>query len=114
MTLDKAYGEIVFTSNAWGTNENGTFFWKWTDLETYPCSTEELGIDRTEGKKSRFMPFHYSSKKTVEFKQKTFLCMRKEESYVYGDYNTNQGRTIRIKLRKCVGHSYCKTDEEIN
>ena len=54
--LDKSYGELIFTKNVWGMNEDGTPFWFWTELETYPCSKEELGIDNSEGKKSRFMP----------------------------------------------------------
>ena len=80
--LDKSYGEIVFTSHTWGIKEDGIFFLEDKDLESYSCSKEELGTDKSQGKRSRFMPLHYSSKKTVEMKQKTFICINKEDSYV--------------------------------
>ena len=43
--------------------------------------------------------------------------MNKKESSISGNYNSEQGRIIRIKLRKCVNETetgnYCKPEEEI-
>ena len=58
--LDKSYGELTFASSVWGVNEDGSVFWNIVDLETHPCSEEELGVDSEQG--TRFMPVHESSK----------------------------------------------------
>ena len=39
--------------------------------------------------------------------------MSKEDSYIFGDYNSESGRMISILLEKCHDKPYCKTDEEI-
>ena len=32
---------------------------------------------------------------------------------INGDFNTDTARLIQIQLKKCVGHDYCKTDDEM-
>ena len=33
---------------------------------------------------------------------------------MYGGFDSNLGRAIRVQLNACVGKSYCKSKEEIN
>ena len=60
------------------------------------------------------MPLNKTNKPIVKIKQKTFQCIKKEDSYIYGDFNSNSGRMIRIKVNRCVDKSYCKSEKEIN
>ena len=39
--------------------------------------------------------------------------MSKEDSYIFGDFNSESGRMISILLEKCHDKPYCKSDEEI-
>ena len=41
------------------------------------------------------------------------MCINKEDMRINGDWDSNSARLIDLKLAKCHGHSYCKTDEEI-
>ena len=49
----------------------------------------------------------------VEKYHKKFLCIDKDELFIYGDFDSNQARLIQIQLEKCTGHSYCKEPSEI-
>lgn len=47
LVLDKSYGEFKFLKSQWGIDEtDGSFFHQFIDLEAYPCTKEELGIDQ--------------------------------------------------------------------
>ena len=111
VVFDKTYGEIVFTLASWGINEDESIFSNIPDLETYPCTPEELGL--TENDSTRFMPLNEDSRPAVALKQASLVCMKKEDSFIYGDYNSNNARMIRIMVRKCVDKPYCKTEKEM-
>ena len=59
------------------------------------------------------MPLKETSIQDVTFKKKSFRCMKKEDAYVFGNYNSNSGRMLRIKLKKCSNELYCKSEKEI-
>ena len=60
-------------------------------LETHYCTAEELGLANG---KSEFMPVSESSKVIVELYQKKFMCLKKEDAYIYGNYNSSTARLI--------------------
>ena len=108
--LDKSYGELIFSTSEWGFKDGQTYL-EYTDLETHTCSEEELGL--VNGEQTRFMQINESSIQDVIQKKKSFKCMKKEDSYIFGNYNSNSGRMIRIKLNKCANKIYCKPENEI-
>ena len=43
------------------------------------------------------------------------MCMKPEDSYIYGNYDTSVGRLIRVFLDRCTKtENNCKSKEEIN
>ena len=109
-TFDKSYGELTFATSEWGFKD-GEPYVEYTDLESHPCSEEELGFEN--GDETIFMPITESSIPTVSIKRKTFKCINKEDSYIFGNYDSNAARLMRIKLTKCVDKPYCKPENEI-
>ena len=93
--LDRSYGELYFSRSEWGFDEDGEFFVERTRLETYPCTEEELNSSSELGK--RFMPLHERNTQLFE-KQKEFMCMKEEDAYVYGDFDSDAARVITILL----------------
>ena len=77
----------------WGFDEDGEFYITRSRLETYPCSEEELNSNSEPGK--RFMPLHERNIQLFEA-QKLWLCMKEEDAYVYGDFDSDYARTITI------------------
>ena len=59
------------------------------------------------------MPLAESSIQDISLKKKTLRCMKKEDAYIFGNYNSNSGRMLRVKLMKCSNESYCKSEKEI-
>ena len=106
--MDPSFGELYFSSVEWGLDDKGSFFISRTKLETHICSAEELGLVNGN---SKFMPVHNSSHYHVETYQKKFLCMKPEDAYIYGNYDTEVGRLIRVFLNRCSGiENNCKSD----
>ena len=85
--LDKSYGEFVFNTSVWGLKEDGSIFWFQDEMESYPCSKEEIGVDIAEP--HRFNPVTERSQSIVRFKQTSFKCWKEEDSYIYGDYSSD-------------------------
>ncbi len=43
-----------------------------------------------------------------------FLCIDdKAEANIFGQFDSASGRYLQFVLKKCTGHSYCKSDDEI-
>ena len=40
-------------------------------------------------------------------------CIDKEEMRINGDFNSAAARVLDLRLVRCRGHKYCKSDEEI-
>ena len=45
---------------------------------------------------------------------KKFICIDKEDRYIFGNYNSMKARLLDVQLQKCQGEKYCKSEEEIN
>jgi len=110
--LTKDYGELFMNGYAWGPTEDGGFFTERKRLNDHICTLEELSYGG-DPKNHRFFPVHAASEGIVKFYQKKFLCLEPEDLLVYGDYNTGKARQHNVQLKKCVGHDYCRTPEEI-
>ena len=57
---------------------------------------------------------HVTSRRIVETYKKKFICAKKEDMWVNGDFNSIKARLINVVLSRCTGHDYCAKDEEIN
>ena len=66
--LDPTYGRLVFEKVSWGTDENGSFFTNYEEMDTHICTKDELGLGDPEGMK--FMPKDINVDGFVEQKQK--------------------------------------------
>ena len=69
--------------------------------------------DEEEQRPGKFFQVHEKSKNIIKLFQKKFLCIDQNQSYLFGDYDSETARTIRVQLLKCKGEVYCKTEEEI-
>ena len=45
--------------------------------------------------------------------QKKFQCLHKDDRFTQGNVNSEIASVLRLRLNKCQGKSYCKSDEEI-
>ena len=110
--LDPSYGSLTYTTYEWGDYENGEPYLKFEEIPSHNCSKEELGI---EGDNSSFMPIVEGSKNMVELYQKKFRCIKKEDMFINGDFDSAQARLNSIRLNRCVNTDtiICNTDEEI-
>ena len=89
--LDKKYGEIFFNGFAWGPTDDGGFFVERKRLDDHICSLEELSFEG-DSANWRFFPVHEASAGIVKFYQKKFICLKPEDLFIYGDYNTSKAR----------------------
>ena len=48
--IDPAYGRVRFRKREWGPTEDGNFFMGYSEVESHPCTTEELGLTGTDRK----------------------------------------------------------------
>ena len=86
-------------------------------MTTHICTSEELGLTDSKSENvsnGHFFPIHEKSVEVIKLYKKKLLCIDKEESTLFGDYNSLAARTITVQLKKCHGKVYCKSDEEIN
>ena len=60
------------------------------------------------------MPLHERTLSAIEMYQKKFVCLKKEDAYISGNYDSETARNIRIKLERCMGKDYCKSQEYID
>ena len=111
--LDPAYGEFNFAINSWYFDESENAFKDAKEsIAKHRCSREELGLEDPE--KATFYPQHSeNSAKEVAYYQNKFWCIDPEDSFIYGDYDSRKARQLQIQLRKCSGHDYCKSEDEI-
>ena len=62
--LDPSIGEIKFSRVSLGQGDNGLPFVTQTELESHPCTREELGLEESQNKK--FMPIRESYREIFE------------------------------------------------
>ena len=69
----------------------GDFFTSRDLLETHNCSRDELGLGNDRNK-SRFFEIHESAINIIDAYANKFLCIKPEDTFIYGDYNTQKAR----------------------
>ena len=113
-SLDPTVGELVFNSFSWGPVEDspGEFFTSRDRLPVHNCSRDELGLGNDRSK-SRFFEIHESAFNFIDAYANKFLCIEQEDTYIYGDYNTQKARQLNIQLIKCRNRPDCKSEAEI-
>ena len=43
------------------------------------------------------------------------MCIKPEDAYIYGNYDTSIGRMIRVYLNKCTdAENNCKSEQDID
>ena len=80
-------------------------------MPTHKCSKEELGL---EGYNARSMKPRKDALKLLELYKDKFLCLDENNLFLRGNFDTNKTSNIRIKLNRCTGKEYCKSEKEIN
>ena len=45
--------------------------------------------------------------------QKKFQCLHADDRFIQGNVNSEKATVIRVRLNRCRGKSYCKSEEEI-
>ena len=70
--LPPEYGYIKFQMSRWEVLENGEIDFRLIDVDSHPCSEEELGLT---GNNSKFYPIHETSIGWVEMYRQKFLCI---------------------------------------
>lgn len=58
------------------------------------------------------MPTERDIKNVKKYRNK-FLCIDKEQMKLNGDWNSETARMIIVRLRICLGASYCRSPEII-
>ena len=83
--LPPEYGYIKFQLSHWAVLENGELEYIITDVESHPCSEEELGLT---GNNAQFFPMHETSIGWVEMYRQKFVCVNKEDIEINGNFHT--------------------------
>ena len=109
--LDPAYGTLKFFVSQWGIDENEEYYNKREELPSHKCSEEELGF--VEGDATQFYPVVKTALASVKELQEQFTCISREESYIYGSFDLDEGRMLELTLRRCEGEDYCASPDEI-
>ena len=78
------YGELKIEHFGWGNSEGGTVDQK--PLDYHYCSDEELGITRTP--ETVVYPWQERIETEVMTYRKKFKCIDKEDTVIWGDYNS--------------------------
>ena len=99
--LDSKYGQLVFQEYGWGTKDDGSYEVLGARLASAVCTPEQLGLAEGGKEDAEFLPLHENYYNVVAKYRKKFLCSRKEDMFIYGDYNSERARLIEIKLIRC-------------
>ena len=114
MPLDPSYGTIFAYVSEWGFRENDVgeqeYYAEHNPLESHICTEEELGFTNET---STFLPVETQSLSTFEGLKHKFLCLKREDAYIYGSFDNDIGRMIEFQLQRCMGEDYCRPQEEI-
>ena len=108
--LSPDYATIVFEYSEWDITEDGITFAEFL-IESHPCSEKELGLT---GNHTNFMPIHESSTAYVNLYKHKLLCLNQEDLEIQGTFSSKKAKILRATLKRCYGHDYCKSEEEIN
>ena len=108
---DKSYGELTIEHFGWGNSEANIVDTE--PLDFHYCSDEELGITRTA--ETVVYPWFERIETEVMTYRKKFKCISKEDTVIWGDYNSAKTQQLAIRFRMCEGGEAngCKKEEEI-
>ena len=111
--LDESIGRIAFYRGNYGYNENKTFY-HYDELPSHYCTKEELNLEKsTETKENVFYPIASRSEQAMNVHYRRFLCLDQDDMRLHGDYSSDSASLLFVKLEKCHGHDYCKSEEEL-
>lgn len=63
---------------------------------------------------NKFMPIHETNADYLRLYKKKFLCVDPTDLEIWGTYDSKKAKRLKIKLSRCEGKAYCKTDGEID
>ena len=72
----------------------------------------QLGLDKLNDDRLYMKPSE-ESYRYIDLYRNNFLCIDEEDRWVRGNFNSETASVIIIRLNKCHGKDYCKSDEEI-
>ena len=73
----------MFQLSYWEALESGELVYRFTDVDSHPCSEEELGLT---GDNSKFYPLHETSLTWVQMYRKKFLCADPGQIEIHGNF----------------------------
>lgn len=111
--LDPSFATLEIIAREWGYNTDGSSYRRDKILDTHYCSQEELGLTK-DSSNSKFMPLNTSSESTFRKTSSKYLCIKDEDYYINGNYDSDQAHHIRVHLKRCEGHESCKDRDEID
>ena len=84
------------------------------EIKSHPCTARELGLDGLHDDKMYFAPRSDDSSGFVDIYRKKFVCIDEKDRWVRGNWNNISASTISVRLNRCRGKDYCKSDKEID
>ena len=77
--------------------------------------TDSDDDEEEDDQQIQFFKVHPLSSAPHSLYQKKFLCLKRDDLEIYGNFNTNKARQLNVQLIKCKGGvlAGCKSDEEI-
>ena len=80
------YGELTIEHIRWGNDDDLSSDNK--VLSYHYCTDEELGLERTP--ETVIYPWFESEEREMETYRKKFKCIDKEDTVIWGDYNSSK------------------------
>ena len=96
--LDPEYASIQFMYSQWEVLEDGEIWSDEFEVESHPCTEEELGL--TPGD-SKFMPIHESSLDYMKLYKEKFVCVNQDDLEIYGTFSSKKAKNFRMYLNRC-------------
>ena len=105
------YGELTIEGYGWGNEED--LAEETNGISFHYCTDEELGLVRTS--ETVIYPWKESLDYEVETYRKKFKCIDKEDTVIWGNYNSAKAYQLSVNFRMCEGGpaNGCETEENI-
>ena len=75
-------------------------------LETHICTDQELGLAESGGTMPHLFPLVKNEYDILNGSEEK-LCINEQDLRLYGSYNGNRSRRIKVSVQVCHGHDYC-------
>ena len=96
--IDPSIGTFRVQAVSWGYDEDGEYFFEQRPLDMHLCTQSELGLKSDD---AMFMPIKESSAEELELMAGKMYCLSEEDSYIYGNYQSDSARMLYIELLRC-------------